>query len=103
MLAVPYLMEAVREGDGVRKVKKERERQLRTGGKAALSLRTCEVKAEEGHSVKLAGRPAGWLALTLPLWLSAAAANRRVKAFLHVNGPETAKFFQNDYRVSQCV
>lgn len=58
MFALPAqsLMGAVRERETVRKYEK-RERQLSTGGKAALSLRACQLNAEEGQCGKL---PAGW-------------------------------------------
>ena len=37
----------------VRRSEKSRKRQLSTGGKAALSLRACELNAEEGQCGKL--------------------------------------------------
>lgn len=89
-----------REGDGERwrGSEKSRKRQLSTGGKAALSLRACELNAEEGQCGELL---AGWLALTLPLWLSTAAENRgEVKTSLHPNVACNSHDLLNDCRVS---
>jgi len=52
------LMGAVREREAVRgkreeSRKREKDRQLSTGGKAALSLRACQMNAEEGQSGEL--------------------------------------------------
>lgn len=89
-----------RKGDGERwrASEKSRKRQLSTGGKAALSLRACELNAEGGQCGKLL---AGWLALTLPLWLSTAAENRgEVKTSPHPNVVCNGHDLLNDCRVS---